>query len=1208
MNVARRFDITQSPLSGTVLIEASAGTGKTYAISGLYLRLVLEKALEVENILVVTFTVAATGELRERLRGRLRATLSMFEDPPGSACGEEMLDLRSRYADDPLQVFLVERFGSDSEARERLSRAIRNFDEASIFTIHSFCQRALLENAFESGALFQTELEAADDELLESIAEDYYRKNWYDAPLCFVEFSAAQGVSPASLASLARKRPLDPEYILDGGATGADADETLEAARSLEKEYGALCEAWNAARASAEAFLHGARTDGILKANIYSEAIIGRMIEKMDAYAGGGLIFGNTKDKKDKDVGKLSASSIRAAFKKGGSVDIPEFFARYEEFSGRRERAGGIFEGRLLRLKRGFLDYSSGELIRRKEQKAVRSFDDLIRGMHRALAAGGGSALARSVRRRYAAALIDEFQDTDPVQYSIFTTIFGADESLLYLIGDPKQAIYGFRGADIFAYMKAAASARTRATMDVNRRSAPVLVSAVNAMFSRVNDPFVFPEIGFTPVSAGAREPGGDPSPGMRIWFIPSSLASSADRAVSKELAGRTAVAAVASETVGLLSTGTYAPGDIAVLVRTGRQARDVQESLRAVGVPSVLYRTESVFASIEAVEMLHVLRAASNPGDARLLRAALATDIIGMTGDDIMRLSSGGREWESAIERFFDYRDTWARGGFMRMFHALLRGEGVHERILRRPDGERVLTNVLHLAELIHREQRKKGLGADGIVKWLRGAIAESDQPGEKEEHQLRLETDENAVTLITIHRSKGLEFPVVFCPFAWDVRDIDEPYVYHDPARGNRPVFRLGGEGDDDGDARTAVSREQLAENLRLLYVSVTRAKQRCYLVWGRVNKCFDSAPAYLFHNPGDLGAGDIAARLAVHVEGLDDRRMTDDLSSLAVSSEGGIVLSEIPREKAPDYRPPRVKPPALSCRSFNGSVEAGRRVTSFSALAGGAPYERDRDFEYVPPAVRDGSATRDIFAFPRGARAGSCIHAIFENIDFSLAGGAERVVRDALALYGFDDDWTGALADMTSSVLRTPLESPWGTGGLYALAPRDRLHELEFTLPLAPVTPDGLAGAFARAGGGGLVADFSGSIARLGFQPVRGFLRGFIDMVFVRDGRYYLLDWKSNHLGNSPSEYSAERMAAEMLRHHYILQYHLYAVALHRYLARRVRDYDYGRHFGGVYYLFVRGMDPADDSRPGVFFDMPPAALIESLGRYFDGEDRP
>lgn len=1206
MSVERSFDITQSPLSGTVLIEASAGTGKTYAISGLYLRLVLEKALEVENILVVTFTVAAAGELRERLRGRLRATLSMFDDLPGSACDRELLHLRATYAHDPLQINLLRRFGSDSEARERLSRAIRNFDEASIFTIHSFCQRALLENAFESGALFQTELEAADNELLESIAQDYYRKNWYDAPLCFVEFSEARGVSPASLASLARMRPLDPDFILDGDATGPDANEALEAARSLEKEYGALCDAWNATRASAEAFLHGARTAGILKANIYSEATIGRMIEKMDAYAGGGLIFGNTKDKKDKDLEKLSAASISAAFKKGARVDIPEFFVRYQEFVERRERATAVFQSRLYRLRREFLDYAAGELIRRKEQRAVRSFDDLIRGMHRALAAGGGSALARSVRRRYAAALIDEFQDTDPVQYSIFTTIFGADESLLYLIGDPKQAIYGFRGADIFAYMKAAASARTRATMDVNRRSALALVNAVNAMFSRVEDPFVFPEIGFTPVSAGSEEAGDDPSPGMRIWFIPSSLASSAGKVVSKEQAGKTAVAAVASETVRLVSAGTYAPGDIAVLVRTRRQAREAQEALRVVGVPSVLYGTESVFASIEAVELLHVLRAAGNPADARLLRAALATDIIGMTGDDIARLSACGREWESAIERFFDYRDTWARGGFMRMFHALLRGEGVYERLLRRPDGERVLTNVLHLAELVHREQRKEGLGADGIVKWLRNAIAESEHTGEKEEHQLRLETDENAVTLITIHRSKGLEFPVVFCPFAWDVRKIEEPYVYHDPARGNRPVFRLGGEGDDPGDAPAAVSREQLAENLRLLYVSVTRAKRRCYLVWGRVNKSFDSAPAYLFHNPGNLGGGDIGGKLAAHVEGLDDNGMMRDLASLAESSKGGIVLSEIPLEAAQAYRPPRTRTQALSCRSFAGAVGSGRRVTSFSALAGGAPYERDRDFEYVPPAVRSGSAARDIFAFPRGARAGSCIHALFEDIDFSLAQGAEGVVRDALALYGFDDDWTGALADMAASVLRTPLESPWGTGPLCALAPGDRLHELEFTLPLAPVTPDGLAGAFARAGEP--VADFAGFIARLGFQQVRGFLRGFIDMVFVRDGRYYLLDWKSNHLGDSPSEYSAERMASEMLRHHYILQYHLYAVALHRYLARRIRDYDYARHFGGVYYLFVRGMDPADNARPGVFFDLPSAALIESLGRYFDGEDRP
>lgn len=1202
MSAASRFDIIESPLSGTVLIEASAGTGKTYAISGLYLRLILERALEVENILVVTFTVAATGELRERLRGRLRATLSMLDDPDGGGgCGRDLLDLREKYADDPLQRALVERYGSDPEARERLSRAIRNFDEASIFTIHSFCQRALLENAFESGVLFESELGAADMEEIDGIAEDFFRKNWYEAPLPFVEFSSAERVSPAYFSLLARKRPLDPDYILEGGAGNIDADGVLEIARCLDDEYPRFRESWRAGRERAGAFLLDALRDEVLKANMYSEAIIARMIERMDDYVAGGLPLSTG------DLKKFRTASLEKAFRKGRSVALPPIMERCEEYLALCDEANRRFDEYLVSLKREFLSFVEKELHRRKELRAVRSFDDLIRGMHEALRGGGGSALARSVRRRYAAALIDEFQDTDPVQYSIFTTIFGTDESLLYLIGDPKQAIYGFRGADIFAYMRAAASAGTKATMDVNRRSAPELVGAVNAIFSRVRDPFVFPEIGFTPVSAAAvpEDKGPDGSPGMRIWYISSRHAAVEGKAVGKERAGDMTVAAIASETVDLVSGGLYAPGDIAVLVRTRHQAREVQESLRAVGIPSVLYGTESVFASVEAVEVLHVLRAVDDPGNARLLRAALSTDIIGMNGDDIARLSLDERAWEREIERFFGYHETWERYGFMRMFHALLRGERVHERLLRRPDGERVLTNVLHLAELLHRAQIEERLGGDGIIKWLNGSIAGSDEPNATDEHQLRLETDENAVTLITMHRSKGLEFPVVFCPFTWDTRDVGDPFLYHDPARGNRPVFNIGGAGGESGDGRAAAAREQLAENVRLLYVAVTRAKRRCYLVWGRINNGFGSAPAYLFHNPGDLEGDGIVEKLATHVKTIDDDAMMRGLKDLAESSAGCIELGEIPVKGARVFKATGAEAPDMRCRTFGGVITGGRRVTSFSALAQGSTAERDYDREYIRPAEPGRAEAGSIFDFPRGARAGSCIHAVFEDIDYALSDPAatERTVREKLELHGFESSWTGALLGMVSSVLRFPLGTAGGACRLGKLGPGERLHELEFTLPLGSVSPAGLGRVFERAGGGGLVGDFAASIANLGFRPVKGFLRGFIDMVFVHEGRYYLLDWKSNHLGHSPSDYSAERIALEMTRHHYILQYHLYAVALHRFLALRLEGYRYASHFGGIFYLFVRGMDPSSDRPAGVYFDLPPAGLVESLGRYFD-----
>ncbi len=1213
MKAARRFDIGKSPLSGTVLIEASAGTGKTYAISGLYLRLIIEKRLEVENILVVTFTVAATGELREQLRGRLRATLSLMDNPSGDGCSRELLGLRSKYAEDPLQIALGEKFSKDPDARERLSRAIRNFDEASIFTIHSFCQRALLENAFESGALFEAEFIAGDERLLAEISEDYYRKNFYEAPLPFVRYSLDEKLSPESLASLVKKRPLDPGYILKGGEGGADDKEVLEAADRLYEKYREINEAWMEAKAEAEDFLCHCRNEGVLNGVSYSSKIITRLLENMDAYAGQGEplpVF--------KDIKKLKASSISNRFNRGKSADIPEIFTKIGEFLECHERAIGVFAGCLLRLQREFFAYASEEMRRRKERLAVRSFNDLLVDTHRALAAGSDSALARSVRRRYAAALIDEFQDTDPIQYSIFTTIFGGGESLLYLIGDPKQAIYGFRGADIFAYMKAAASAGTKSTMDVNYRSEPELVEAVNTIFSNVDRPFVFPQIGFTRVSAAAdKKNRGDsesargesgPSPKMKLWFVPQLPDSAGNKPMSKAEAGRIVMNAVSAEIVRLISEEKCEPGDIAVLVRTGLQAREMQAALRILGVPSVLYGSESVFASNEAVELLRLLRAVDNPADGRLLRAALATDIMGKSGDDIARLISGGDEWEALVGRFFDYRETWARSGFIRMYSGLLRAEGVRGRLLRRPDGERMMTNLQHLAELVHRAEREEGLGMEGLVKWLNRAIAEPKETIGNEEHELRLETDEKAVTLITIHKSKGLQFEIVFCPYPWDTREVDEPFIYHDPSCENRPVFRLGGGEEDTDEAFNAASRERLAEDLRLFYVALTRAKRRCYLAWGRINKSFSSAPAYLFHNPGDLGDAGVAAKLEAYVKNLEEESMLKQLESLAQKSGGAIELSKIPVEAPGNYKTPGKKPASLSYRSFTGSIAPGRRVTSFSALSEGSPLERDYDFEYAPAAGQPETATRNIFTFPRGAAAGSCIHAIFEEIDFSMSGDVEGLIKEKLRLYGFESDWAGALLEMVSSVLGTGLSdnTERQPRPLAGLSPEERLHELEFTLPIALVTPEGLSAAFAGAGRGGPVSDFADSIAHLGFQPVGGFLRGFIDMVFVGDGRYYLLDWKSNHLGDSPSDYSADRIAEEMLRHRYTLQYHLYSVALHRHLKLRIRDYEYGKHFGGVYYLFVRGMDPKDESCPGVFFDLPEERLIESLGRYFDTGD--
>ncbi len=1198
----RRLDLFATPLSGVNLIEASAGTGKTYTITGLYLRLVLEAGIPVERILVVTYTVAATAELKDRIRERLAAARDAFEH--GSA--------------DPFETELLTRLDTPVHrdlALRRLDNAIRGFDQAAVYTIHGFCQRVLADSAFESGMAFETELLADERELAQEIVDDYWRRRCYVASPLFVDFLLSRKHTPESLLQ-DLKSHLGKPYLQLRGPGPAAATEALEAA--FDTAYRAARESWTQYGGDLERLLTG---NPALNGNKYRKTSLPGWCRRLDELLAPERpdlpdFLAESKNNPDR-LAKFATATLADATKPGKTTPEHPFFVACQALKDSFDALQAAFEQRLRGLKAELLDYARTELAERKRRRRVQSYDDLLLNLYQALESPRGERLAARVRGRYPAALIDEFQDTDPVQYHNFRRIYAGAEAPVFLVGDPKQAIYSFRGADIFAYLAARRDAAARYTLDVNWRSDPELIRAVNALFGHGHRPFLFETIPFVaarpaPLERPALTESGQTAPPLRFWLVKRAPDN---KPVAKEAAVPRIARAVAAEIARLLNAGVRGEvrlgersldgGDMAVLVRSHRQGRAVRRALMDLGVPSVQQAQDNVFESREALDLERLLMAVAEPGREALARAALATELVGESGEVLYALGEDERHWERRLESFHEYHRLWREQGFIRFFRALLDGEDIPRRLLAFRDGERRLTNLLHLGELLQAEALRARPGMEGLIQWL--AQNRQATVGENKAAELRLESDENLVKIVTVHKSKGLEYPVVFCPFLWDGKLWTEKsplLVFHDPAQDHQAVLDLGSDRQEQW--RPLAEREELAENLRLLYVALTRAKQRCYVVWGNFKSGPSSALAWLLHPPPE---GEDQNAMIERVAGLADADLRREVDAVAASAAGAIAVEPLPEVGGQGYRPP--PSPAIEYRSrpFTGSLARSWRVTSFSALVAGGhgplgaelpDYDAGAEAPEAPTAPR-----RDIFAFPRGARPGSCLHALYEHLDFTRAERAELETLTArtLAAHGFDPEtWTGVVADNVENVLATPLDRG-GNLRLDAVTEERRLNELEFYYPLARLEPSGLRRLLADHGlaSGPLATELDA----LAFDPVRGYMKGYMDLVFEVGGCYYLVDYKSNWLGDDPQAYQEERLPAVMARDGYYLQYLIYVVALHRYLGLRLSDYHYDRHFGGVYYLFLRGMNPALGSGYGVFRDRPDRALVEALDAYLAGE---
>jgi len=1203
----------QLPLSGRSLIEASAGTGKTHTITTLVLRLLLERGRRLSEILVVTFTRAAAAELRQRIRRRLRIAARAFG---GGGPG-----------DDGEIATLVARSADRARARARLLGALRELDEAPILTLHGFCARVLAEHAFELGAPFAAEAAADNDGLAAAVVADFWGRELLAASVA--EARALGRRAPFSvLLGLARQAVARPDLEVVPAVA-----EPVDTAAPLAALVAAQAHAQKAWLGEREAVARLLTSHPGLKRNLYRADWIPGWLAGVDALLGAPVpaaaeLVGAAR--------RLTPGALTAATRAGHAPPRHACFELLEALVCAHDRAGEALESWVLAFEQRLVAHARATLPATRRRAGVVTFDDLLLQLLGALRGPGGEGLASALRSRYPAALIDEFQDTDPVQYEILDRIYADPAATFLVIGDPKQAIYSFRGADLFAYLRAARDVGREAfTLDVCYRADPRLVAAVNRLFARRPAPFLLEDVRYRPVAPrpGATErlatPGGDHG-ALELVVLGATEPGSTARPTGG--AASDVPAAAAAEVVRWLGAGATLDGaplgaaDVAVLTRTNDEAERVQRELARLGVPSVLYGDRSVLDTEEAFEVSLVLGALAAPARGERVRAALATRLVGVDGGELFRLASDEAAWEAWVERFERWHERWRSRGFSHAYRALLDELDVVPRLLGEPRGERRTTNVLHLGELLNEAATTRHLGPAALERWFervrhdRGARDE----GVVDATQLRLESDAEAVRVVTVHRSKGLEYPVVVAASLAAGRGDHgggmRPVLFHDPEAAHRPRLCLGGPGQQRAAALAA--SEALAEGLRLAYVAVTRARHQA-TVLVRPATGFDETPlGSLLRGPGATaearrGRGGPSAAVIL-----------EDLRELAGDDPATLRA----RPAAPASRvaalAPAPAPAAVTLRRATRRFSLARRVTSYTALVARAPVlAEDEGTDHDQLAAGDAVSVEGhaapsaaptrvpLHAFPRGAASGIALHAVLEHVDFpSYDPAAERPLVEAeLTRQGLD---RAAWGEVVAAALGGVIDTPLADGGprLRDLAPGAWRTEVEFTLPVgaraatAPRSRALDAAALARviAARGGVVSSpgYPERVAALGFAALVGHLRGFVDLVFEHGGRHFLVDYKSNHLGDHFADYAAAPLAAAMAEHHYFLQASLYAVALHRHLANFRRGYDYDRDFGGVYYLFLRGMDPG---RPGagVFAARPPRALVEGLSRVLDGE---
>lgn len=1233
------LDLNAIPLEpGVRLLEASAGTGKTFALAHLVLRLVGETGLGLRQLLVVTFTNAAAAELRDRIGRRLQAA---------DAALDSGVDDR---ADPVLRAWLARRRRDGAAAirtlRGRLLLALDELDTADITTIHGYASRCLRRRPLEAGQPPDLQIDPDSTALIEQVVHDYWQQQVLPLGPAVLAGLAQRRILPALLARVLRQLDDDPALELAPPPPDLDLDRPLPqqwqaawqgrlqrfrdlwAARgpALEADLLAMAAQWKAMGCPQSKYpltvrkRRGEPVDALLAlpAEQLDEERI-QAVEHLRGYFHPGTI----------------SRAARQAEATDGQPSLPQ--------RPLLEAIADLVDGSGERLLRHGAHWGRQELQRRRARQGRCGYGQLLAALDPGPAAVGPTPLLQLLAAEHQVALIDEFQDTDPVQWRILRHAFAGGGHRLLMVGDPKQAIYRFRGGDLGTYLAAAASAGERFDLTENRRSSVVLIDGLNRLLSPTGlrrSGLVVP-----PVQARSSRCGPAGAPLQLLWL-------GGDRTAGDPLPSATSLedwlpGAVALHVQQLLEEGLEIdPGDgsrplraadVCLLVTRHRQAEALRLALEQQGIPSRLVSQADVLASPAATALQRLLDALADPADANRLRLLAASPLLAWDGATLA--TADPARWSALAGQIQQLADDLPRLGLMGALVRLLQAEG----LARLARGGRLLADLQQVAQLLQERLHGERLHAATAAEWLRRLRLDPDRTV-SDDQRAHSERADDAVTLMTVHASKGLEFPVVICPYLWKTgAGGTEPGRLWQPVGGERQLdLHLNPHWGEGHQASWQGQQAAAAEQERLAYVAVTRAAHRLVLAWGPV-------------------AGQAEAPLTDWLFGAHDQPPVDEASlraaadsdwrqrlQAAIADRGlPMDLLDAPRQPRPPWQPPAAGSADLSCGPVpRRSLRDGWGRASYSAWvqAGhGAPAAplRDDGRDTADPAPPDGladplalsgagtsgwAADGPLGGFPRGAAAGDCLHRILERLPYHepVSGpAAAAVVADELARAALPADQLPAVLTGLEQMRLTPFGGALGGLRPADLAPAERLNEMGFDLSLAEAKAATIAAAFADHGGDDLEPDYP---ARLAALPIasRGFLTGSIDLVFRTrsddDGRWWVLDWKSNWLGDAadgerpaacgPCHYGQRALRSLMASHHYPLQAHLYLVALHRYLHWRLPGYVPERHLGGYAYVFLRGTPGEQGQRalpgvvPGMVVEQPPLerllALDRALGR--------
>ncbi len=1229
----QKFKLQNCPLDGINIIEASAGTGKTYTIQNLYAKLILLKGYKVDSILVVTFTDAATKELKIRIRHILTELDLYFKGKAVSDNIKELVETTYYWDCNDKKVTV-----SQELKRKRIYNAINNFDDASIFTIHGFCNKVLNDHSFETGILFNVQLEKNIEPIVRDITEDFWRLETYSASSFDIAALNYNSINIETLSSYVKNFTSKGDIYVYPEKVSENRKFNI-----LKNIFYDMKSNWNI-----EEIKTILERPEISKAK-FRESSVNKHIQNIE------LFFNYAFNKEIiETISKLTIEYVSAAVKK---TDKQKFQPNHPFFNNCSEFINDIDSlkdfGIYTRSK--FRSFFHKEYEKRKNELNVQSFNDLLSKVDE-YTEGSKSRLLQKLRSKYNAAFIDEFQDTDSVQYSIFKKIFIDSSKTIFMVGDPKQAIYGFRGGDIFTYRKAKEQISETGrlyTLPKNWRSSPNMVEAVNNLFTKGkpgNKPFVTDSINYIEVESDEKNDNfgtASDSKNKPLKFIFINEPQSSEN-LSNQCTEQTAaqIHNILSDDNNNITESNgikrrIKPSDIAMLVTKHSQAKLLQPKLAEYKIPAVLQATGSVFDTTEAENFVHLLNAVAEPSNTQILKGALLTNILSYSIDDLVILSEEAEDdiilqFEEIYSKFKKCHDIWLNNTFIEMFNCLCFEFNIKERILQQNSGERTLTNVLHIAEILQTQETELKLGINGLIHWLSKQMS-PDSREDKDEYEIRLETDENAVKIMTVFKSKGLEFPIVFCPFLWDKNAISvkqqriSKYHLTPDIIGKtsfkdellyKPILDITGK----EDAENYSNDENLEELMRFMYVALTRSKYQCYVIWGNTDKNSKkntSALDYMFYSDCSVleaEKGNIAKALSYSVKSVKNANTSP---ALTVEQKRNIQLDIYDtnqkfdiKEYKPIYLNKAIKLKARIISS--GNQNKSWKISSFSSLtphsseASRSVSQKDYDETDISNSTDHEQNTilntkLDIFNFPAGAKTGTCWHEIFEEIDFASSDEEIRsLVKEKLLKYRLNEKESGkaneesiiCVQEMVKNVLNKTLNR-YSNLSLKNITAENKLPEMEFLFSLKQgIDMDKLytfLSSYAKEN------DFtlnSCSEKLLNNKLIHGYMTGFIDLIFRDKNKYYIIDWKSNKLNGIPEDFTIKGLKQEISKHYYFLQYLIYTVAVDKYLQTHIKNYDYDTHFGGVYYIFLRGVDSFESSNKGVFFDKPDKKYIKEL----------